>query len=72
MASMTARMQAYEMLEPHPDGRPGISRINQFLVACIVIASAFAILETEPTLYEGRASLFRIAELLWGAIFLVE
>lgn len=72
MAGGSARTRAYEMLEPHPHGEPGLSTVNKFLVACIIIASAFAILETEPTLYQGRATLFRTAELLFGAIFSIE
>ena len=72
MAGMTPRTQAYEMLEPHPHGRPGLSRVNKFLVVCIVIASAIAILETEPTLLAGNETLFRTAELIFGAIFSIE
>ena len=72
MANRTARTSAYEMLEPHPHGEPGLSPANKLLVIFIVLASAFAILETEPTLYAGRATLFRSAELLFGAIFSVE
>jgi voltage-gated potassium channel len=60
------------MLEPHPHGEPGLSPANKFLVLFIILASAFAILETEPTLYAGRATLFRAAELLFGGIFSVE
>jgi voltage-gated potassium channel len=60
------------MLEPHPHGEPGLRPANKFLVILIILASAFAILETEPTLYAGRANLFRAAELVFGGIFSVE
>ena len=72
MAGRTARTAAYELLEPHPHGEPGLSPANKVLVVCIILASAFAILETEPTLYAGRAPLFRSAELLFGGIFSVD
>ena len=72
MAGRTARTRAYEMLEPHPGGDPGLSPANKLLVVFIILASAFAILETEPTLYAGRATLFRVAELVFGAIFSAE
>ena len=34
---MTLRKRAYETLEPHPGGRPGLSTANKFLVACIIV-----------------------------------
>lgn len=72
MAAGSLRTRFYYTLEPHPDGAPGLSPVNKFLVACIIIASAFAILETEPSLVDGRERLFRGAELLFGGIFSVE
>lgn len=69
---MALRRRAYETLEPHPGGRPGLSRVNKFLVACIIVASAFAILETEPALLDGNETLFRTAELAFGTIFSIE
>jgi voltage-gated potassium channel len=60
------------MLEPGGDGRSGLSPVNKFLVVCIIIASLFAILETEAALVAGNGRLFRTAELLFGAIFSVE
>jgi voltage-gated potassium channel len=72
MTGTTARTAAYDMLEPRAHGETGLSPANKLLVLFIILASAFAILETEPTLYNGRATLFRSAELLFGGIFTVE
>lgn len=70
--AVTLRRQVYEALEPHAREDQGLSLVNKILVVCIIIASAFAILETEQSLFSGRQNLFRTAELFFGVIFSVE
>ncbi len=66
------RHAAYAALEPHARERQGLSLVNKLLVICIIVAAAFAILETEPELVSGRQPLFRTAELIFGAVFTLE
>ena len=66
------RQQVYEALEPFARESDGLSLTNKVLVAFIILASAMAILETEPEVVTGREHLFRTAELTFGAIFSVE
>ena len=63
--------RAYRALEPTARSG-GLSLINKILVGLIVIASAFAIIETEPTLSGSHPKLFRNAELLFGIVFSIE
>lgn len=66
------RQSVYEELEPLARERHGLSLTNKILVVCIIAASAFAILETEPQLVTAGNHWFRGAELVFGAIFTVE
>ncbi len=66
------RRRVYEELEPNARGQFGLSFTNKTLVLFIVVASALAILETEPEVAGGADTFFRSAELLFGAIFSVE
>jgi voltage-gated potassium channel len=70
--AVSLRHQVYEALEPHAREDQGLSLVNKILVVCIIVASAFAILETEPAVFNGRTQLFRTAELFFGVIFSVE
>lgn len=70
--ALALRRRVFESLEPHVHGEPGLSAANKFLVVCIVLASALAILDTEPTVSGGYGREFRIAELAFGIIFSVE
>ena len=70
--ALAVRRQAYEQLEPRARGEAGLSLTNKFLVVCIIVASALAILDTEPMVSSGREQAFRIAELAFGGIFSVE
>ncbi len=72
MTAMSVRQRVFRLLEPRPHGAAGLSLVNKLLIGCIVFASAFAVLETEPTLHDGREGLFRAAELAFGAIFTAE
>ena len=66
------RHKVYVALEPHAREEHGLSLANKFLVLFIVLASAFAIMETEQALASPHRFLFRGAELVFGAIFSVE
>ena len=70
--ALAVRQKVYEQLEPRARGEAGLSLANKVLVVCIVVASALAILDTEPMVSGGRESTFRIAELTFGVIFSVE
>lgn len=69
--AFAVRRRVYEQLEPRAR-EAGLSLVNKFLVVCIVVASALAILDTEPMISTGRENAFRIAELAFGVIFSVE
>ena len=66
------RQRVYEALEPRAREGLGLSLANKFLVLCIIVASALAILDTEPMVSAGREPAFRLAELAFGVIFSVE
>ena len=66
------RHRAYRELEPTARDRQGLSWTNRILVAMIVIAAAFAIIETEPLLLPTYDRLFHAAEIVLGCAFLVE
>lgn len=66
------RHKVYEALEPRAREAHGLSLANKFLVVFIVLASAFAILETEASISGPNHYLFRGAELVFGAIFSAE
>ncbi|HET9354643.1 MAG TPA: ion transporter [Sphingomicrobium sp.] len=70
--ALGVRRRVFQELEPHARSELGLSQANKFLVVCIVLASALAILDTEPMVAGGREGLFRVAELAFGAIFTVE
>lgn len=72
MTVMTLRRAAYAALEPNARENEGLSRINKLLVLIIIVAAAFAVLETEPELSTGREVMFRTAELIFGAVFTLE
>jgi len=72
MASTTLRHQVYCELDPAAREHRGLSLTNKLLVVLIILASAQAIVETEPTIVAGREELFRSTELMFGLIFSVE
>ena len=64
-----ARRKLYDQLDPpHWPGR-GLSPVNAVLVVAILLATATAVLETEPVLTQGREHLFRAAEIGFGLFF---
>lgn len=66
------RQRAYLYLEPTAWPRRGLSPVNRVLVGLILVAVAFAVLETEPTIVEQRYTFLTVIETVFTAIFLVE
>lgn len=50
----------------------GLSIVNRLVIFLILAAVASAVIETEPTISAGKESLFRVLELTFGVVFLVE
>lgn len=74
---MTARWKAwrrwlYVNLEPTARQRRGISLLNKMIGAVICLAVGLAVLQSEPTVFNGNEALFRAAELVFAVIFLLE
>jgi len=65
------RRRVRDQLEPARRA-DGVSWVNRFLIAVILASVAVALLETEATVTQGREHLFRLAELAFAAIFIVE
>lgn len=66
------RGRVYRQLEPRAWPRPGLSPVNKAIVLFILLATAVAIAETEPVLYDPYSRWFDAAELVLGILFLVE
>lgn len=65
---VSLRANTYAAL--NPAGRP--TRASIAIVVLILVATAVAIIETEPTIAAGRDAEFRAVELFFGSIFAVE
>jgi voltage-gated potassium channel len=50
----------------------GLSIVNRLVIFLILAAVASAVIETEPTISTGKEWLFRVLELAFGVVFLVE
>jgi voltage-gated potassium channel len=66
------RARVYRQLEPRAWPRAGLSPVNTLLVALILLATASAIIETEPEAYRNYGRVFEAAELSFGILFLIE
>ena len=62
----------YVQLEPAAWPRRGLSPVNLVVFATILVTSALAIVETEPTVAIGREHFFTAIEWVIGAVFSVE
>ena len=71
MALASLRQHLYRELEPAARA-DGLSATNYILTILIVAAATCAIIETEPLVAAGREHWFRILEVAFGIIFLVE
>lgn len=66
------RRWLYVNLHPAAWHKRGLSPVNRFIAVIIIFAVMLAILQSEPTIYLGRESLFRNLELCFSVIFLAE
>jgi len=66
------RRWLYIQLEPAAWPWRGLSPINMMVFIAIIITSVIAIIETEPTVADGRQGLFDVVEWVIGGIFTVE
>lgn len=67
----SARRMLYRAFEPQA-GPGKLSKLNLTLCVAIVSSAALAVLETEPAISDGRATLFHLIELGFAAIFACE
>lgn len=68
----TLRHRLYIALDPVARRKPGLSLLNWFFVAAILIGTFTCIFATEPEVTRGNESLFAGIELVLGVIFLIE
>jgi voltage-gated potassium channel len=66
------RLRAYRQLEPTAWPRKGLSPVNWFLAILIILAVISAVIETEPTIADGREDWFGTFEIVVASIFAVE
>lgn len=70
MSSLRSRV--HRQLEPRAWTAGGLSPVNKLIVMLILLATAAAIVETEPEVYTRYGPVFDGVELLFGLLFLVE
>lgn len=68
----TLRRKLYVQLDPSRWPARGLSPVNTLVCAAILLATAIAVIETEPLVTRGREHLFRIAEVAFGLFFAAE
>jgi voltage-gated potassium channel len=66
------RRWLYIQLEPAAWPWRGLSPVNMTVFTAIIVTSIIAIVETEPTVADGRQGLFDFVEWIIGAFFTVE
>lgn len=66
------RRWLYRNLHPSAWHKRGLSPLNRLVVLVILLAVGLAVLQSEPTVYAGNEGLFRAAEIVLAAVFLVE
>lgn len=66
------RRWLYINLHPSAWHRRGLSPLNRLIALLIILAVVLAILQSEPLVFAGNEWLFRIAEIVFAVIFLVE
>lgn len=69
---MTLRRWLYIQLDPAAWPRRGLSPINLVVFVSIIVTSVLAVVETEPTIANGRERLFTVLEWIVGAFFSIE
>lgn len=68
----TWRKRLYVQLDPRAWPRTGLSPLNQFISAVILLSVALTVLQTEPTIVAGRKALFSAFDGLIAFIFALE
>lgn len=68
----TLRRWLYVNLHASAWPKRGLSPLNRLIGIVIIVAVTMAILQSEPTIAAGHERLFRLAEIAFAAIFLVE
>lgn len=66
------RRSLYRQLDPTAWDDQGLSPLNRALACIIVLSVITALLDSEPSLSQGRESLFGTLELMFGGLFLLE
>jgi voltage-gated potassium channel len=66
------RYRLYVQLEPAAWPKRGLSPVNLVVFATILVTSALAIVETEPTISAGREGFFNALEWVIGTVFTAE
>ena len=66
------RASVHRQLEPRAWAGPGLSPVNKLIVLAVLLATAAAILETEPLVYNRYPSAFDGLEIFFGIVFLAE
>lgn len=69
---MSLRRKIAESLDPTLKVSAGLSVLNKIIVFIIILSLLFAIIETEPLIFQGREGLFWTAEWIFTAIFATE
>lgn len=68
-----AALKQAVFLQVDPKARAsGLSVVNRLVIFLILAAVSSAVIETEPTIADGREWLFRYLELVFGTLFLIE
>lgn len=67
-----ARTRLYLQLEPAASGNTEFPWMNRLIIFVILASVVVVILESEPTIHQGREALFEWAEVTVGLFFTVE
>lgn len=70
--TMTWRHRLYRQLHPTAWHKRGLSPLNRIIAVLICLGVAMAVLQSEPEILNGRERLFRIGEVAFAVVFLVE
>lgn len=66
------RRRLYQALEPSQHHGSGLSLLNRFIVAAIVLSVVFAVVESEHDFYDQAPALFHWIEFGFSLVFLIE
>jgi voltage-gated potassium channel len=66
------RHSLYLQLNPNVSNDRTLSPLNKVIIALIITSVCVVVIESEPTIYAGRESLFYVLEVTFGSAFLLE